>query len=481
MSKREEHPIDDHFRRVLAQAEVTPPPEVWQGVVRARAARGGGMAWWAWRWVLPALLLLGVGTYLMGTYSKLQKQGPDRTMAQFSKQGAGASWGGDHVPVVAWAVGGGADQDNNIEQLGTPVKQLSSAAGGGRFAMDQLPRESAPGSGSASRMASGPATGKAAQRDREQGTAGAAPMANSKAVEAPMPAPTIPLITDREPVVPADQVQARYLALRPFLPEPAPHTFAHSQRALPAPYVLPKGQWWLGAQAARYEVQRRWHGQDAGLVDALNATEAATTAQGFGLLVGHDRHNGWGASLGVMLERSEQGFRYVDRKVEVEQEIITYFVTLNTQVFVSDVDTVTTYLVEETTTTGPRRLSVLRIPVEGHWHRQAGRWTWGFRAGVALELTRAEGGLSLQRNAGDGRVLATELTKHELRDRHPAQFLLTVGGDLGYMLHERWRLMASPVYMFAPTSPTPAAPVLSTDARWGLQMRLAYQFNPCRK
>jgi hypothetical protein len=240
----------------------------------------------------------------------------------------------------------------------------------------------------------------------------------------------MPLITEREPVVPADQVQARYLALRPFLPEPAPHTFAPSQRALPAPYVLPKGQWWLGAQAARYEVQRRWHGQDAGLVDALNATEAATTAQGFGLLVGHDRHNGWGASLGVMLERSEQGFRYVDRKVEVEQEIITYFVTLNTQVFVSDVDTVTTYLVEETTTTGPRRLSVLRIPVEVHWHRQAGRWTWGFRAGVALELTRAEGGLSLQRNAGDGRVLATELTKHELRDRHPAQFLLTVGGDL---------------------------------------------------
>jgi hypothetical protein len=38
----ERHPIDELFSRTLHDAEVTPPPAVWEGIVRERAKRRGG-------------------------------------------------------------------------------------------------------------------------------------------------------------------------------------------------------------------------------------------------------------------------------------------------------------------------------------------------------------------------------------------------------------------------------------------------------
>jgi hypothetical protein len=54
MSQREPHPIDDLFRRGLAEAEVVPPPSVWEGVQRGRRRSG----WLPWPGLNGLLLLL---------------------------------------------------------------------------------------------------------------------------------------------------------------------------------------------------------------------------------------------------------------------------------------------------------------------------------------------------------------------------------------------------------------------------------------
>ena len=51
----ERHPIDELFHRALHDAEVTPPPAVWEGIVRKRSKRRGGY----WGWLAAGLLLLG--------------------------------------------------------------------------------------------------------------------------------------------------------------------------------------------------------------------------------------------------------------------------------------------------------------------------------------------------------------------------------------------------------------------------------------
>jgi len=75
MSTRVPYPLDDRFRGALEGAKVTPLPEVWEGIVRARAGHGGSRKGWTLMLVhrhaayADGLLPLDLGLLAPGQYT----------------------------------------------------------------------------------------------------------------------------------------------------------------------------------------------------------------------------------------------------------------------------------------------------------------------------------------------------------------------------------------------------------------------------
>src|SRR5690606_6324754 len=105
-------------------------------------------------------------------------------------------------------------------------------------------------------------------------------------------------------------------------------------------------------------------GDDEELVKALQKTEARTSTFAPGLMLERKWHSGWGFGAGIFHERSEQQFQFVDKRTLVTEEVITWLVTLDSEVFISDQDTLRSYTTTEKTYSGSNRRSITRIPVE---------------------------------------------------------------------------------------------------------------------
>lgn len=491
MSNREEHPLDEQFRRALAHAEVPPPPQVWRGVQRGLAARSGGMAWWARRlpWLLLLLALVTLPLLLKGptehtalalgdeAAQEASIRPPAHAPEPMSKAHernstpiaptnspatapAGMATVALHAKAASPATGTSLPNKKAEANADDAVDPYHDDAATGVLAQ-WLPGHTANESASRTTTQATDPTDPATDPQIAESTTGAAHDRAAKVAS-----------TSNEHDVGglgAFRLDVRQALLDRTMLSATPQGGVRQQ-----PYVLPKGEWWVAAVGGRYDVQRRWAGTDAGLANALQGTETPGATLGLGLLVGHEQRNGWGLSTGLFLERSEQQFRHVDRQVNVEEEIITYLVTLNTQVFVSDVDTLLMITTEETTTKGVNRMHTTRIPLQVHWRGQQGRWSLGAHAGLALEWTRVRHGLSLQRDASDGRPVAAPLHTNELRSRYPVQLIALAGAELGHMLHERWFLHAGPVYQLGHA--LGSAPVRASATRWGLQVRLAHHF-----
>jgi hypothetical protein len=233
----------------------------------------------------------------------------------------------------------------------------------------------------------------------------------------------------------------------------------------------------LGASIGFNDVRLLWTGDDERLANALDDSEAVHSTVSPGVAFGRTWLSGWGLSTGVFLERSERYFEHTERSSTVETALLTYIVTLNTQVFVSNVDTVESVSTTERHTSGVNRRTALRIPFEASWQRRARRWSYGLRAGAAVEFTRAEHALSLDLQGQDGRLVATDLSGEAIDGRYPTALLLTAGLEVGYLFHERWSLHAGPAYMRGVTPLEDTAPVHALPERLGLQFGLVHHFD----
>lgn len=152
------------------------------------------------------------------------------------------------------------------------------------------------------------------------------------------------------------------------------------QQATPT-YVLPAGEWWVAAQVGWYDVRRQWSGTDATLEQALNASKPGPRRS---VLVR------WSGAPGVQywpLDRWRSTSARNKRSATwivgpgLIGEITTSVVTLDTQVFVSNLDTITTTTFDERLAEGMDERSVLRIPIEGHWRGSWRRWSYGVGLG----------------------------------------------------------------------------------------------------
>ena len=476
---REDHPIDELFRRSLERAEAAPPPVVWDRIRRARRSRGN----WPGLNSLPLLLIPFAGALLY--YYSTGSRSIDHPVSAIvavelpspetpsDRRNGGLHTDERSVTSVSAEDGGslspGMDHGNDVRDRSIVANtEISPGAGpikaGDRndAAFFHVAGQSIERSEwSASSIGTG-TTDREAISSIQALSPGTSPgNAESISIDA-----TIGFTEDTKyhsPVpIHLDRKAEPSLATRP---EPSIH-------------VLPKAEWVLSLMIGKCDVKRTWHGEDAVLTQALNKTEGHTSTVAMGVGLGRHWRSGWGLSAGLLTERSEQVFDHRERLTEVTQEVTSWLVTLDNEVYVSNVDTLLHYTTTEKEYRGLDRRSIVRIPVETHFHKPLGRFLVGGRAGLSLEFTRAEQELSLIADEQEGRLAVARLAPSEISRRHPTLIQASIGMDLGYMLTEHWCVWAQPVYIGGALPVSQTGMAWNTPTRFGLQFRLSHHFTP---
>lgn len=439
MSRQGTHPLDERFRRVLHDAEVPPPPAVWEALAHAQQARRGRRGLWGRFLALMLLPLLGSMVMLRGT--KAQEE-------LYADAGAEPS-------AVVTAIHTGAATAATTAAFNTtdPITEQASVAAHTAMGTQATPApvphaamrtEASPPSATGStntpgRSVSGPENPASGQAGSSIAAALADHTAQSMGDD-----PTATAIVGEQAAMPWHGPGFMRPIVQGIAPPPLEERLLHAPPQLPA---MARGEWLIGMEMGSYHTRHRWQGADAKLSSAIDAMEPWRTTLAPALRIGRRWYNGWSLFTGLALERSEAAFSHTDRSITRTEEVQTWYVTLNNTVFISDIDTVVNISVEERLSRGTNVRSALRIPLEGRWQRDLGRLHLGVRAGLCLELTRTRGGHTLVRDSEQGGIRAESDGAALLARRHPPALLGMVGLEAGYLLHERWSLHAGPMMM----------------------------------
>ncbi len=447
----EKHPIDELFHHVLHHAEVPPPPEVWEGIVRTRRSRR--RTWWPW--AIAATLLLSTG----------------------------GAW---------WMMDG---RDAASATVAQPEEGTRKAPMSSHQAIAEAPAPEAP-----VRSANGPMTTDASERS--EALQEASGLSNAHDGPAPPTSPSTRPLTeptrsrtttnpverstpreDLTPPTPAKDMPkdpgsrpARFELLAPDLAR-TQVPGQELRRNLPPAYVLPKVEQWLALEFGTYDVDRTWSGGDEELVDALNATDVPHPTWSAGALFGWTWRNGFGVSAGAAYEGSRYDYQHLDRALAVDSIVQTpYFVTLDTQVFVSSTITTVYGTSEDMVVNGSNSLGLVHVPVEAYWHTSLRRWSVGARAGLVGEFTVSRRGYTLVNTDDDG-IRSVPNDSPLFNSRYAPVISGTLGADLGYLLTERWGLWASPSYMHGIAALGTTDQPWALPQRFSLRMRLSYSLS----
>ncbi len=479
---RDKHPIDDLFRETLRNASAEPPPHLAEAVIGAAQQRRRAFGWFRRRYVLGGLLLLTAGA--VGYWQLRARVGNgDPSFGEPSIAHSPTPLEAE-TPTLS-------DAKNGEHPVGTITTKTDAASenGGSTTRAQKQMGASYPdltNEGLAASVVSPNVEGVKEQHGRTL----VEPVEPTSEYRTDLVVPD-PAITTLVPASPADGVgtygtSSALLTSGTVLADAAPMRlwprFPSQQDAVGLPvaaiihpaYVLPRGDWWIGAHSAFYASHREWSGGSGVLSDALNESEAWTSTIGLGLMGGRAWRSGFGVSSGVESERSEQAYRHVDKATSYESVVNTQMVTLNTQVYYTTVDTVITPTIRERVSAGSDTRTTWRIPVEASWRTRMGRWVLGARCGFAAEFTRARASASLINDDALGGISSAELPPTALSERYPFSMVGVLGADVGFLLHERWIATASPIYMRGLFNATSANSVSSSPERAGVRLQLCY-------
>ena len=502
-----EHPIDDLFARGLREAGSTPPPAVWEGIVRKRGA-------WHRRLLQPRrrplyallLLLLAGGVYRMGstdappptvagTDPTTLEQGiapqvrtrpagsttPEHTSGQ---EDLGFASSTTDTPVSAepsGEVGGGPTARPLQKNAPSPVLHAAH----GSIATPRLGGATPAGDltmASGARHPGGSSAGLFPHGDRRMAATGgvATPItslpegADARAQD-PAPhrvSPDMEASTHEAAHHGTARLQLLGAELLPTVPTASP------QGGKTVPYVRPDGNWWIGVHGTLYGERRHWEEGDPSVRAALNDAENGRRAWGLGLLGGRTWNSGWRIGTGVEWVDARYDFQHVERQRISHTEINSYVVSLGSDVLMNMVDSVTTVEEQERTVRAINRYRSLRIPIDVAWEQPWRRWHYGLRTGLAYEHASFREGTMLLREPADGDAAAsiqpTDITELSYKDRVSQQVTASVGLHLRYTLDQAWALWCGPQYtrgLFTIRSGDLPQPLAE---RYGLTMGITY-------
>jgi len=489
---KEKHPIDDLFARVLRDAEVPPPPQVWQTIARNKG-RGRNGKLGIGGWLSLVLLAGGSAVWLLADLHGREKPGAAAADSLYGTQQPVAAVNPILPPPEQVHEPGGNQEASPSIKGSTNEKNSGKKPIPVQVAL--LPGSPPPGTRHAASAANVRTSDRTLDRQKVL-----APLQTVLPQPEPGPSPDS-MVTDGSSVflipagwhaqaktgtvgIPGEVISAMLpgstgqpVLLNVRLPQAAPCTAPVP--AFPAHTVFraPHRVWWVAGTAGLYSEGRTWKSDDAELAMALQNTEVMHPVTSFGVLVGRQSRGGWSLSSGVEYSASRFDFDHMDRFTTRQDSLVTFVVTFNSQVLSSYTDTVSILSDVQERVAAVNRVASLRIPFELGWHTPYRRFRFGARTGLAMELNTIRSGATLAYVNGGIRSERAE-------DAHNRRTLIVAGtlaADLGYTINERWVLWASPSYTtglvaVAQTNEHP----FTLPQRMGVRIRLGYNFKPAR-
>ena len=481
---RERHPIDDLFRQGLANAEASPPSGILEGVMHQRSRGRHQLLRLRRRWPLLVALLCC---------------------------GGGATWYAASSPVPRYTYSANPTSNTQPEDSASrttdPETPALSAVSTRPYVKPTAPSEPATlvadkeggavpttrgsnGTATASEEASAGRTektrrtpdftGKNVIKEYSRpfiGDVVGHTNGTSRTESVDLTAPVLALVTG----VPADGGQRPLSDHDPIHMEPwkslrsngIPPSTTRSATP-PADYVLPHGEWWVGAGVGVYSVERRWSGENEQLVAAWRGSEGKKRDLLYGLYFGRAWRSGIWCGSGIEFGQGRASFDHMDQRQDLTTEVTTQLATFDELVIavVSD----TTVIVEERSErfTGTNRSSVFRIPLMAGWRWSARRWELGVHVGMAGEWHTLRDGYVLMTSANDADVETLSTEQLPEKDRSYGLLSAQVGMGAGFHISEHWKVTAGPGYQFGVSLFSSHAPLQALPGRLGGMVQLTY-------
>lgn len=526
------HPIDDLFARTLRDAEATPPPAVWEGIVRERGKGRRAVAKRRSRWGLAALLLLLLGG--AGYWTLTRDGGNENAALSLSEDGQVTAAGNARVgsPVVEerktsetseeqlGQAGRSSSSGEQNEAQATPVSTGSEAAaswsntaggtkGTTEQSIDEDPKTQAEPHAAARVTPSKTRKTNKLKQELESSESDAADSRSvvepavsasgivSIGIEKPGSAETNGAVANNEPAPSrhaSSEQRARvsqdvHLALLTglvtrFLSNPATAPGPILQGDSTPAYVLKKGNWWVAVQGEWSTLNGDWKGTGSAVTE-LNKSETWRGGQGLGLVVGREWLSGW--SLGLGIGANKQRSRFLRREVVPgHSELVidtTWTGTPMGQVTNYTWDIVETTVVEpgvERDYSATNSYTRLRIaPEVGYQLLQKKRFSLGARLAPVMMIDIGRKGNTLIQTASadssetGAATGALALTNTSLDSRFPMTFAVSAGLELRYRFCERWSLGVLPTFTYWLPRTEGRVPSLSMNELGGA-LRLRY-------
>lgn len=455
---RESHPIDEHFRKALSQMAVAPPPAVAEGVFSS--IRSNQRTRFLRRRRLAFLLALPM---LVGIVVVAPMIWPDPAPKS-------------NVSIAARTPGPGQVEERSPGTLSedmNPVRAVEETR-------SERPEAGTPASTRPSNRNGKPnGIGQATTEPRLQLVAG---WGSTPESSLPLPHPSAGADpesshagTIAEPVNERSSQEGTVHPISLIRHRHEVRTNALRYAAIGAnDYYRPGGAWWVGPSIALHSTIYQWRGDHRALVHALNEGARSNPGIGWGLHGGRQWPSGLRLSAGVSVERGRQDFRWVEQRTEVRTETVTNLVTLNAFVVFTAVDTLSTVLVREERLEGADSRISIQVPIELAWHGSWNRWRAGPRLGIAAERSFVRSSSSLVQDASSGALRMESLSDEALGRRYPLTISGSAGLDIGFALHERWLMIATPFFGQRLTSFDKSEEAFAQAQRFGLRFQLCH-------
>lgn len=451
---RETHHIDDLFRRALSDAEATPPPTVWDGVVHKRHFGHRVLARLErkWGWGLLLLLLLG------GSITTWALRDLPHSAAPVSSKSSPS----DVVPVAAVDADKGSTSLLSAGEGAVPARIVHAGTLSSPASLNRITDRSVdpvPGSDRGQ-----PASNGRSAPGIDGTTLGAAGL-DAEPKDGTTMAGTISSPSEPGAMVSGNDARALSIDVSILVGRPIHWAFvAPEATVLPREvglpvYLMPSGQWIMGVQYVHGPAQGEWQ-DTGGLSRELNDAEAWRSRSAIALMGGRRWVNGFGLFVGVEYDqRSSRFLRTQNSPGALTADLDTSWTATTIGATTYSTWNIDTLFTQEpggpVAATSRNRYRAVFGLLQAEYEWQLGgrlALNGGLQARFGATVSRTGRTLAVEPAPSDSGGIATgrnqvvDLGSSEVNERFGTITDLGVAVDLGYRLSDRFSLRAGPYW-----------------------------------